>query len=329
MAKWCITFLLSPCRMESVPIVCHGQEFRVRAQIWWFPQISIQGAEAAYNAGGVHCHPGRRSRCQRGHFYHGMASIFLLALFQHTQLAGESNLCQEQAAPALPLPASRQPPGPDGTRPLHLPHTTGKGEVPPTLPPSPSHATGCLALVYFLRLCCTGGIQLCPLLQSVCYESKYVTPPLPPPPLATLPDLWDTVHPRVCPRPHVWGASHHRHWHPLLPCLPWHGQCEGSHGHQCRLPLPGDAKAVHEGVGRQDYQDGQPRLHHPCHPDAVGRPRCLANIAAVSLLPLFMVISVHRSENDIDTLWALPVGLFLTSFGWWECFVQEQGTWSK
>ena len=36
-----------------------------------------------------------------------------------------------------------------------------------------------------------------------------------------------------------------------------------------------------------------------------------------------------RAENDIDVVWSLPVGLFLTSFGWWECYVQEQGTWSK
>ena len=36
-----------------------------------------------------------------------------------------------------------------------------------------------------------------------------------------------------------------------------------------------------------------------------------------------------RPENDIDIPWSLPVGLFLTSFGWWECFVEEAGTWSR
>jgi len=28
-----------------------------------------------------------------------------------------------------------------------------------------------------------------------------------------------------------------------------------------------------------------------------------------------------------ENAWALPVGLFLASFGWWESFVEEEAFW--
>ena len=43
-------------------------------------------------------------------------------------------------------------------------------------------------------------------------------------------------------------------------------------------------------------------------------------VSALAVWPL-----VNRSQNDIDHIWALPIGMFLTSFGWWECFVEEKG----
>ena len=43
-------------------------------------------------------------------------------------------------------------------------------------------------------------------------------------------------------------------------------------------------------------------------------------VSALAVWPL-----ESRAANDIDHRWAFPLGLFLTSFGWWECFVEEKG----
>ena len=31
------------------------------------------------------------------------------------------------------------------------------------------------------------------------------------------------------------------------------------------------------------------------------------------------------ADSSLPHRWALPLGLFLTSFGWWECYVEEEG----
>lgn len=42
--------------------------------------------------------------------------------------------------------------------------------------------------------------------------------------------------------------------------------------------------------------------------------------AAVQLAAMFIWLAL---DGQPDFPWALPVGLILTSFGWWECFVDE------
>ena len=56
----------------------------------------------------------------------------------------------------------------------------------------------------------------------------------------------------------------------------------------------------------------------------------LAVLIQASALVVWPVMDVqNQNENDIDHPWALPVGLLLTSFGWWECYVEEEGHLSK
>ena len=104
---------------------------------------------------------------------------------------------------------------------------------------------------------------------------------------------------------------------------------QGSYGDQCCLSLPRDAKAVHEGLGREDWPYDQPGPHSPRNLAPAGWNGHLAHHSQVSFNVSMLQMLFQRDENDIDTVWSLPVGLFLTSFGWWECFVQEQGTWSR
>ena len=49
-----------------------------------------------------------------------------------------------------------------------------------------------------------------------------------------------------------------------------------------------------------------------------------ALIAQISCLVTWIVV-----DSDIENIWALPVGLVLSSFGWWECFVEENGPFNK
>ena len=52
----------------------------------------------------------------------------------------------------------------------------------------------------------------------------------------------------------------------------------------------------------------------------------LAVLVQASALVVWPVVDeVTQNVNDIDHSWALPVGLLLTSFGWWECYVEEEG----
>ena len=141
-------------------------------------------------------------------------------------------------------------------------------------------------------------------------------------------DVRNSFPPRVCPCAALWDVAHHRHRDPLLPCLPWDGQCESLDGHQCCLPLPWNAQALHEGVGGEDNEDDLDRSHRRRHCPATDQFDCVAGRQQVST-NLELSTLWFRAENDIDTVWSLPIGLFLTSFGWWESFVQEEGTWSK
>jgi hypothetical protein len=54
------------------------------------------------------------------------------------------------------------------------------------------------------------------------------------------------------------------------------------------------------------------------------------NICFEYLVQCKKFISSHLVlEQDLiaESPWALPVGLFLTSFGWWESFVEEEAFW--
>ena len=52
----------------------------------------------------------------------------------------------------------------------------------------------------------------------------------------------------------------------------------------------------------------------------------LAVVGQVAALVVWPVMdNINHNQNDIDHAWALPVGLLLTSFGWWECYVEEGG----
>ena len=56
----------------------------------------------------------------------------------------------------------------------------------------------------------------------------------------------------------------------------------------------------------------------------------LAVLVQLSALVVWPVLdTLNQTENNIENSWALPVGLLLTSFGWWECYVEEEGHLSK
>lgn len=56
----------------------------------------------------------------------------------------------------------------------------------------------------------------------------------------------------------------------------------------------------------------------------------LAVLVQASALVVWPVMDdINQNENDIDHSWALPVGLLLTSLGWWECYVEEEGHLNK
>ena len=52
----------------------------------------------------------------------------------------------------------------------------------------------------------------------------------------------------------------------------------------------------------------------------------LAVVVQILALIIWPVLDDNgNTGNDIDIVWALPVGLLLASFGWWECYVEESG----
>ena len=57
----------------------------------------------------------------------------------------------------------------------------------------------------------------------------------------------------------------------------------------------------------------------------------LALVVQISALFMWPALDsvVSDKYDGIDHVWALPVGLLLTSFGWWECYVEENGPLKK
>ena len=69
-------------------------------------------------------------------------------------------------------------------------------------------------------------------------------------------------------------------------------------------------------------------LKKPVHLALTG----VAVLVQVSALIIWPALDEVVNNNEYDTIdhnWALPVGLLLTSFGWWECYVEEEGPLKK
>jgi hypothetical protein len=52
----------------------------------------------------------------------------------------------------------------------------------------------------------------------------------------------------------------------------------------------------------------------------------VAQVSGALAWPILQLMNLSKSKEVMDYPWALPVGLLMASFGWWECFVDDESS---